>query len=122
MAKKPGTRLKSEDTAQPSHADSHMKFSTEHHSCPFEPIQESKVILESQKKRRLTEQKNRYELTRKFCRKFRMKVSKNFGCERKNCSSRSEKIGINPVEVGSFLVVVVNFLVILSFILRQLPY
>ena len=35
MAKKPGTRLKSEDTAQPSHANSHMKFSIEQHSCPF---------------------------------------------------------------------------------------
>ena len=63
MPKKPGTRRKSEDTAQPSHADSHMKSSTEHHSCPFEPIQESKVVLESQEKLHLTEWKSRFGLS-----------------------------------------------------------
>jgi len=51
-----------------------------------------------------------------------MKVSKISGTERKIISSRSEKIDINPVEVGSFLVVVVNVLVILSLVFRQPAY
>ena len=51
-----------------------------------------------------------------------MKVSKKIRCERKNVSSCSEEIDINPVEVGSFLVEVVDVLVISSLVIRQPAY
>ena len=123
MPKKPGTRRKSEDTAQPSHADSHIwnlqPSTIRAHLNRFKKV---KGRFGKPEEASFDWTEKQLWINLKVVSKFRMKVSKISGTMRKNISSCSEILDIKPVGVGSFLVEVVNVLVILSLVFRQIPY